>query len=55
MDEVERRAWLAELSRGRRGEIDAPSWLWDSVVTLAGRHEMGYLEHCRRYALANAA
>jgi len=55
MADVERRSWLAELSRNRRGEIDAPSWLWGSVVTLAGRHEIGYLEHCRRYALANAA
>jgi len=25
---------------------------WDSAVALAGLHESGYLEHCRRYALA---
>jgi uncharacterized protein (DUF2252 family) len=33
----------------------APStrlWLWESVVSLAGRHEAGYLDHCRHYALA---
>jgi uncharacterized protein (DUF2252 family) len=50
----ERRAWRAELGRSRT-QIDAPSWLWDSVVELAGRHEAGYLDHCRRYALAAAA
>ncbi|MCF5672630.1 DUF2252 domain-containing protein, partial [Pseudomonas syringae] len=31
--------------------LDAPSWLWSSVVQLVGSHEQGYLEHCRRYAL----
>ncbi len=35
--------------------IDAPTWLWDSVVDLTASHEAGYLEHCRRYALAQAA
>jgi len=33
----------------------APSWLWSSVVELAGRHEVGYLHHCRIYAEADAA
>ncbi|CAO4178707.1 DUF2252 domain-containing protein [Methylorubrum populi] len=33
----------------------APSWLWSSVVELAGRHEVGYLQHCRFYARAEAA
>jgi uncharacterized protein (DUF2252 family) len=42
---------LAELSRGRSGGLEAPSWLWSSVVELTGVHEMAYLEHCRRYAL----
>ena len=47
-----RSEWLAVLEADRRGKIDAPSWLWESVVSLAGSHEAGYLEHCRRYALA---
>ena len=34
------------------GSLIAPSWLWESVVDLAGSHEVGYLEHCRRYALS---
>jgi len=52
MDAAARADWLAVLGADRRGAIDAPHWLWDSVVALAGAHEAGYLEHCRRYALA---
>jgi uncharacterized protein (DUF2252 family) len=52
MDDAARAEWLRALDTDRRGMIDAPSWLWESVVALAGRHEVGYLEHCRRYALA---
>lgn len=48
----QRAAWVGVLEADRRGLIEAPSWLWESVVSLAGRHEAGYLEHCRRYALA---
>ncbi|QRE72459.1 DUF2252 family protein [Methylobacterium aquaticum] len=48
MDEGLRAAWRTEVTRGCDGE--APSWLWSSVVELAGRHEVGYLQHCRRYA-----
>ncbi|HEY0191506.1 MAG TPA: DUF2252 family protein [Kofleriaceae bacterium] len=44
--------WLAELQGYRTKNIDAPSWLWHAVVDLVGMHERGYLEHCRRYALA---
>lgn len=51
----ERHSWCAELQRCRGSTIDAPSWLWESVVALSGRHEAGYLEHCRTYALARAA
>lgn len=47
-----RAAWLETLAEDRRGNLDTPSWLWQSVVSLAGRHEVGYLEHCRRYAMA---
>ena len=52
MDSAARVGWMSVLEADRKGRIDAPSWLWESVVSLAGRHEAGYLEHCRRYALA---
>jgi uncharacterized protein (DUF2252 family) len=52
MDAGSRAEWRAVLEADRKGMIDAPSWLWESVVSLAGRHEAGYLDHCRRYALA---
>ncbi|RZL72531.1 MAG: DUF2252 domain-containing protein, partial [Sphingomonas sp.] len=52
MDDAARREWSATLDADHRGSIDAPSWLWESVVALAGSHEAGYLDHCRRYALA---
>lgn len=52
MDRATRAEWEAVLETDRRGMIDAPSWLWESVVSLAGSHEAGYLDHCRRYALA---
>lgn len=50
MDEATRRAWCAELSRNRTKSLDAPSWLWLSIVDLVAGHEAAYLEHCRRYA-----
>ena len=40
---------------GAPAALEAPSWLWSSVVELAGRHEVGYLRHCRRYADRAAA
>jgi len=51
----DRRKWLRELQRNRSKSLDAPSWLWNSVVDLVGAHEAAYLQHCRRYALAEAA
>jgi uncharacterized protein (DUF2252 family) len=39
------------LQLDRPRDLEAPSWLWTSVVQLVGSHEEGYLEHCRRYAL----
>lgn len=50
----QRKSWLAELARNRPQNIDAPSWLWRSVVELVQAHEGGYLEHCRKYAGALA-
>lgn len=49
-----RHAWREELSRNRTHDLDAPSWLWSSVVNLLITHEGAYLEHCRKYALALA-
>jgi uncharacterized protein (DUF2252 family) len=46
------RQWRAELQRNRTKSLDAPSWLWNSVVDLVATHEAAYLNHCRRYALA---
>ena len=52
MDGAARREWAAVLEADRRGMIDTPTWLWESIVSLAGSHEAGYLDHCRRYAMA---
>uniref|UniRef100_UPI0035CA7277 DUF2252 family protein n=1 Tax=uncultured Sphingomonas sp. TaxID=158754 RepID=UPI0035CA7277 len=55
MDAAARSAWQKTLLDYRGAGIDAPSWLWRSVVDLTASHEAGYLEHCRRYALSQAA
>jgi uncharacterized protein (DUF2252 family) len=52
MSVQQRRSWLDELGRNRSKTLDAPSWLWSSIIDLVGTHEVAYLEHCRRYALA---
>ena len=51
----ERTTWLAELGRNRSKSLDAPSWLWSSIVDLVATHEAAYLEHCRRHAMGQAA
>ncbi|WP_263263109.1 DUF2252 domain-containing protein [Pseudomonas sp. RIT-PI-S] len=51
MDMATRLSWIKDLQLNRSRTLDAPSWLWSSVVELVGSHEKGYLEHCRRYAL----
>lgn len=51
MDQKTRQAWARELRRTRSKVLNAPSWLWSSVVELAATHESAYLEHCRCYAL----
>lgn len=48
------RRWQAELQRNRSKSLDAPSWLWISIVELLTIHEGAYLDHCRRYANAEA-
>lgn len=52
LDQADRDRWRIELERTSTRSFDAPSWLWSSVVELVGIHERAYLEHCRRYALA---
>ena len=51
----DRRTWAEELRRHHSGGLDAPSWLWTTVVELVGRHERAYLDHCREFALTDAA
>ncbi|NDB70381.1 MAG: DUF2252 domain-containing protein, partial [Methylocystaceae bacterium] len=46
-----RKEWQSDLQKARSKSLDAPSWLWSSIVSLLMSHEGGYLEHCRRYAL----
>lgn len=55
MEAEVRTGWGRDLSRSHSGALDAPSWLWRSVVELVSLHEAAYLEHCRQYALAEAA
>ena len=50
MDEATRTRWADSLEKNRSKSLDAPSWLWSSVVSLIGSHEVAYLEHCRKYA-----
>lgn len=55
MDRATRKAWMLELTKNRSKSLDAPSWLWRSVVDLVANHEAGYLDHCRQYALSSGA
>src|ERR1700730_1221261 len=50
MDVPTRQRWQKELYRNRSKTLDAPSWLWTSVVDLIANHETAYLEHCRACA-----
>lgn len=50
MEKADRQTWAAELNLGRSKSLDAPSWLWNSVVDLLVQHEAAYLDHCRRQA-----
>jgi uncharacterized protein (DUF2252 family) len=51
MEPKQRTKWQTDLSRNRSKSLDAPSWLWTSVVELVATHESAYLEHCRQYAM----
>jgi uncharacterized protein (DUF2252 family) len=55
MGAAQRRAWRADLAKNHKAVVEAPSWLWASVVELIALHEAAYLDHCRRFALSEAA
>jgi uncharacterized protein (DUF2252 family) len=51
LSDAARNAWAKKVRARRDDNLDAPSWLWQSIIELAGAHEVGYLDHCRRFAL----
>ena len=51
MDDATKKAWLNELKRNRSKALNAPSWLWTSILELIIIHETAYLEHCRKYSI----
>jgi uncharacterized protein (DUF2252 family) len=53
MDAKTRSSWLSKLRKQHSKSLDAPSWLWSSVVALIADHETAYLEHCRHDASGN--
>ena len=54
MDAGTRKEWQRELLRSRSKSLNAPSWLWTSLVELLADHERAYLDHCRQWALEDA-
>ncbi len=52
MSKADRRGWALQLGRHHAANLEAPNWLWSSVVELSARHEAAYLEHCRSYNAA---
>ena len=54
MDSQTRQHWLDTLKSSHSKTLEAPSWLWSSIVELMASHEAAYLEHCRAYAMAVA-
>jgi uncharacterized protein (DUF2252 family) len=53
MDAPTRREFASSFNNRKAARLNAPSWLWSSVVELASSHEAAYLQHCRRYALGD--
>lgn len=51
IDADTRHGWASVLDADRLGAFNAPNWLRKSVVSLAGSHEAGYLDHWRHYAM----
>jgi uncharacterized protein (DUF2252 family) len=50
MDPSARRSWQKDINRRAAKSLNAPSWLWSSVVALVASHDEAYLEHCRKLA-----
>jgi uncharacterized protein (DUF2252 family) len=50
MDTATRKRWAAELTKNQSKTLNAPGWMWSSIVELIASHEVAYLEHCRLYA-----
>jgi uncharacterized protein (DUF2252 family) len=48
---ADRWRWKKLLQENRSPDLDAPYWLWTSIVDLVGSHERAYLDHCRHFAL----
>ncbi|SHL71335.1 Uncharacterized conserved protein, DUF2252 family [Nitrosospira sp. Nsp11] len=55
MDVATQKLWKKELQHNRAKNLDAPSWLWSSIVELVANHAGSYLEHCRKYSHEKAA
>ena len=55
MTAEQRQGWRRALEKAKSGRLDAPGWLWSCVADLLALHERAYLEHCRLFALAEAA
>jgi uncharacterized protein (DUF2252 family) len=54
MDSRTRRTWQNHLLKHRTKAIQAPAWLWTSIVDLIVIHERAYLEHCHEFSRAHA-
>jgi uncharacterized protein (DUF2252 family) len=52
MNAATRKRWAAQLNQNQSKNLNAPDWMWRSVVELIASHETAYLEHCRLYATA---
>jgi uncharacterized protein (DUF2252 family) len=52
MNAATRKRWAAQLNQNQSKSLNAPNWMWRSVVELIASHETAYLEHCRLYATA---
>jgi uncharacterized protein (DUF2252 family) len=50
MTPEDRASWRSEIRKSSKSALDAPPWLWRSVVELVSLHEAAYLNHCRQYS-----
>lgn len=54
MTAAARKTWSKTLKSSESARLNAPSWLWNSIVHLVSEHEGAYLSHCRKFALQEA-